>query len=96
MGSIIAIRVTARSANRGIGGWVEGADGRRVLEVRVAETPAGGAANDAVMRLLAKALGVSRSSVRIVSGQASRYKRIEVQLGEDEVRAWLPRKKAAS
>jgi uncharacterized protein (TIGR00251 family) len=95
MGSIIAIRVTPRSASRGIGGWVEGADGRRALEVRVAEAPADGAANEAVIRLLAKALGVSRSSVRIVSGQASRHKRIEVQLGEDEVRARLAWKKAA-
>ena len=66
---VLAIRVTPRSAKPGIGGWRAGADGREELEVRVSEAPAEGAANEAVMKLLSKALGISRSEVAIVSGE---------------------------
>jgi hypothetical protein len=81
--------VTPRSAKPGIGGWRAGADGREELEVRVSEAPTDGSANSAVIKLLAKALGVPRSDVDIVSGQASRHKRIAVPLDADEVRRKL-------
>ena len=89
MGSQIAIRVTPRSAKPGIGGWRAGADGREELEIRVAEAPADGAANSAVIRLLANALSISKSEVEIVSGQSSRHKRISVPLDTDVVRQML-------
>jgi hypothetical protein len=89
--SILAIRVTPRSAKPGIGEWRTGADGRGELEVRVAEAPADGAANDAVIRLVAKALGTSRSQVEIVSGQASRHKRLSIPCDASEARARLGR-----
>ena len=82
----LAIRVTPRSAKPGIGGWRAGPDGRDQLEIRVAAAPTDGAANDAVVKLLAEALGVSRAEVRIVSGAASRHKRISVPFEIDELR----------
>jgi hypothetical protein len=82
----LAIRVTPRSARPGIGGWRPDADGREELEVRVAEAPADGAANEAVVRLLAKTLGLSRAEVRIVAGAASRHKRIALPFDLGEVR----------
>jgi uncharacterized protein YggU (UPF0235/DUF167 family) len=85
----IAIKVTPRSAKPGIGGWREGADGRPELELRVAEAPADGAANAAVEKLLAKALGLSRSEVTIISGHSSRHKRVGVPFDLDEVRRRL-------
>lgn len=85
----IAIYVTPRSAKPGIGGWRAGADGREELEVRVAEAPADGAANAAVVKLLAKALGVSRSEVTIISGAASRHKRIAIPFDVTEARGRL-------
>jgi uncharacterized protein (TIGR00251 family) len=85
----IAIKVTPRSAKPGIGGWRAGADGREELEVRVAEAPADGAANDAVVKLLAKAFGLSRSEVSIVAGHSSRHKRVGVPFNLDEVRRRL-------
>ncbi len=87
--SQLAIRVTARSAKPGIGGWRTGPDGRDELEVRVAEAPADGAANAAVLKLLAKALGVARAEVTIASGHSSRHKRVALPLDIDEARRKL-------
>jgi hypothetical protein len=72
---LLALRVRPRSAKPGIGGWRTGADGHKELEIRVAEAPTDGAANDAIVKLLAKALGISRAELKIVSGAASRHKR---------------------
>ena len=85
----IPVRVTPRSVRPGIGGWRAGADGREELEVRVAEAPADGAANAAVIRLLAVALGLSKSQLTLVAGHTSRHKRISVPLELDEVRRRL-------
>ena len=85
----LAIKVAPRSAKPGIGGWRAAADGREELEVRVAEAPADGAANEAVVKLLAKALGIGRAEVRIVSGAASRHKRVAVPFDDPELRRRL-------
>jgi uncharacterized protein (TIGR00251 family) len=49
------------------------------LKVRLHSPPVDGAANDELITFLAKTLGVSRRSVRIVSGQSSRGKTVEVE-----------------
>ena len=81
-----------RSAKPGIGVWREVADGREELEVRVAAAPTEGAANDAVLALLAKALGISRSQLSIISGAASRHKRIGIPFDVAEARGRLASK----
>ena len=91
MGSLISIRVTPRSARPGIGEWKSDPGGRLFLEVRVAAPPADGAANEEVIKLLAKSLDLPRSSLAIVSGHAARLKRIEVPLDDEQVRARLNR-----
>jgi uncharacterized protein YggU (UPF0235/DUF167 family) len=47
--------------------------------VYVTAAPVDGAANDAVCKLLAKALDVSKSSVRIVHGLQSRNKQVSIE-----------------
>ena len=89
MNRTLAIRVTPRSAKPGLGEWRADADGREVLEVRVAEAPTDGAANEAVVKLLARALGISRSEVSIISGHASRHKRFSIPFELEEVRQRL-------
>jgi uncharacterized protein (TIGR00251 family) len=81
----IAVRLTPRASNDQIAGWT--GDG---LHVRVAAAPVEGRANAAVVRLLAKALGIAPSRVRVVAGATSRRKLVEVEgLSLDEVRARL-------
>ena len=89
MSAIVAIKVIPRSAKAGLGGWRQGPDGREELEVRVAEAPADGAANEAVVKLLAKALGISRAEVKLVAGAASRHKRIAIPIELQEARRRL-------
>jgi len=83
---LLPVKVTPRSARPGIGSWRAAADGREELEIKVAEAPAGGAANEAVITLLSRALGISRAEVRIVSGSASRHKRLSIPFDLEEAR----------
>ena len=71
---VIVVRVTPRSGRDAI----EGLDGGGELRVRVTAAPADGAANEAVIRLLAKELRVPRSSVSLVFGASSRHKRLRI------------------
>lgn len=89
MTHILAIKVTPRSAKPGVGGWRADVNGRLELEVRVAEAPADGAANEAVIKLLARALGISRSEVAIVKGHTSRHKQVAIPYQPGEVRVRL-------
>ena len=58
------------------------------LKVRVQAPPVEGAANEALVSLLADRLGVPRRAVRVVAGAASRMKTVEVDgTTEDAVRA---------
>jgi hypothetical protein len=68
-----AVRVQPRSSRAGIDGLRGGA-----LRVRVHAAPVEGAANAAVIDVIAAALGVARRDVRIVNGEASRNKLVEV------------------
>ena len=75
----LAVRVTPKGGRDAVEGWTKDEAGRPVLKLRVAAAAADGAANAAVTALLAKALGVPKSAVRILAGQTARLKRIEVE-----------------
>jgi len=69
----IAVHVTPKSGRDQIAGWRGGE-----LSVRVTVAPEGGKANAAVCEVLAKALSVPKSAVRVVRGETARHKQIEV------------------
>jgi uncharacterized protein (TIGR00251 family) len=77
-GISVALRVTPRGGRDEFDGLETLANGRAVVKVRVRAIAESGEANRAVIELLAKALGVARSKVRILSGTTSRIKQIAV------------------
>ena len=66
--------------------------GRAVLKIRVSAAAAEGAANAAVIVLLAKALKRPKSAIRITSGETARVKRLQIDglAAEDLTRAFGP------
>jgi uncharacterized protein len=82
-GVSVALRVTPRGGCDEIDGIETLANGRAVLKIRVRAIADGGEANRAVMELMAKALGVPKARVRILSGATSRLKQIAID-GEPE------------
>jgi uncharacterized protein (TIGR00251 family) len=77
-GVSIALRVTPRGGRDDIDGIETLANGRAVLKVRVRAIAEGGEANRAVIELLAKALGVPKAHVKLLSGATSRLKQMAV------------------
>ncbi len=81
----LTIRLSPRASREEIAGERDGA-----LLVRVTAPPVDGAANEALVRLLAKRLRVAKGAVQIVSGDTSRTKTVEVDgLDEAELRRRL-------
>ncbi len=77
------MRLTPRGGRDGLDGWGQDEAGRTYLKARVSAAPTEGQANAALIKLIAKRLGVAKSAVSIVSGESARLKTLEVQ-GMDE------------
>ena len=78
-GLAFKVRVQPKSARNEIVGLHEDA-----LKVKLAAPPVDGAANRACVAFLAKTLGVSKSSLEIVSGHKDRNKVVAVRVPEGE------------
>ncbi len=74
----LVVRVTPRGGCDRIDGLRESDDGSVALGVRVAAAPNDGAANEALTRLLAKALDLPRRAVIVTAGETSRIKRLRL------------------
>lgn len=77
-GNLLHIRASPKSGRNEIVGVVETAKDRFALVVKVTAIPDKGQANDAVIKTLAKTIGIAPSSLRLVSGQTSKDKVFEV------------------
>lgn len=74
----LTVRLTPKGGRDAIDGVETLADGRAVLKVRVRAAPSDGEANDALCRLIARALGVPPRDVSLSTGATSRIKRLTV------------------
>jgi uncharacterized protein (TIGR00251 family) len=83
----IAVKVAAGAANSAISGWRD-----QCLRVRLSTAAERGKANSALIALLAKSLGLSKSSIRIVKGQHSAHKTLEITglIQEDIINRLIP------
>jgi uncharacterized protein len=77
----MGIRLVPNASRDEVVGRTE--DGR--YKVKVQSPPVEGAANKRLILFLAGLLGVSKSRVRIVSGEKSRDKVVEIEGDEDDI-----------
>lgn len=68
-----SVRVQPRAASTEVRGVRNGA-----LHVRLQAPPVDGAANAALVNLLAESLGIPRRAVRVVAGESARLKVVDV------------------
>jgi uncharacterized protein YggU (UPF0235/DUF167 family) len=88
----LTVRVTPRGGRDAVEGWTRDEASRPVLRLRVTAAASDGAANAAVLALLARTLGRPRSALRILRGESARVKQIEIaSLEEAEAYAILGR-----
>lgn len=70
----VSLKVTPKAARTAIQGIDDDGAGGTVLRVSVTAVPEKGKANKAVIRLLATALGVPKTSLTVISGETDRHK----------------------
>lgn len=70
---IFTVRVVPRASKSEIVGEHDGA-----LKVRLAAPPVDGAANEELIKLLAKEFGAAKSDIEILSGQTSKTKQVSI------------------
>ena len=73
---MLVVRLTPKGGRNAIDGIEHLADGRAVVKVRVAAPPSEGEANDALIRLIAKAVGIAPRDVTLAAGATARVKRL--------------------
>jgi uncharacterized protein (TIGR00251 family) len=79
-GTVIRLRVKARAKRDAVGGAHAGA-----LRVSVNAAPEKGKANRAVLDVVAEALGVAPSALRMLAGETAQDKQVWVPLGAAQV-----------
>ncbi|MCZ8185088.1 MAG: DUF167 family protein [Beijerinckiaceae bacterium] len=83
----LTIRATPRGGRDSFDGPGTDAAGRCFWQVRVRVAPENGAANRAVITLVAGLLGVPARDVRLVAGETARIKRLRVDGNTTELAA---------
>lgn len=81
----LAVRLTPKASRTAITGIDAAQGGRAVLKVAVTTVPEKGKANAALIKLLAKFLGLPKSAFLIVSGETDRNKQIFIESAPGEV-----------
>lgn len=87
-GICIEIKVEPRSSQKGLAGLL----GDR-LKVKLTAPPVEGAANEQLVEVLAEAFGLKKSAIKIIRGQSSKNKSVELT-GISSLALPVPEKKA--
>ncbi len=81
----LTLRISARASRDAIMGWHGNA-----LKISITTAPEKGKANKAIIKLLAKTLGTAPSRIRVIRGQTSPDKTVEIEdMSETQVHAAL-------
>jgi uncharacterized protein YggU (UPF0235/DUF167 family) len=75
----VQIRLTPKAGRTALDGVTVDAAGQPYLRARVTAVPEKGKANKALLKLLAKAWGLSQSRLQIVAGEKDRNKTVLVE-----------------
>ena len=70
----LAVKVTPNARRNEIVGWEE-----QRLKVKIAAVPEKGEANQELIKFLAKWLLIPKSQIKLLSGEASRHKRLLIR-----------------
>ena len=90
-GLVLHLRVTPNAGADRIDGTEQRDDGSAVLRIRVSAVPDKGKANAAAIALLAKSLGIPKTSITLISGETARLKTVRVDGDLPELEAALAR-----
>lgn len=92
-GLSVDVRLTPKASSNKIEGITKNVENEPLLKARVTAVPENGKANDALLKLLAKAWSLSRTTLRITSGTKHRNKTIIIagprDTLESQMRLWL-------
>jgi uncharacterized protein (TIGR00251 family) len=93
-GLVLQVRLTPRAGRDAVDGVKEGPSGPHI-QARVRAVPEDGRANAALVELVAREIGVPRSTVEVAAGHTARLKSIRIvgdaALLETRVVTWLKR-----
>lgn len=88
-GVALHTRVTPNARANAISGFYADANGDVSLKVATTAQPEKGKANKAVIALLAKQFGCSKSTLEVTAGQTQRNKSVLIKGDEQEIKRWL-------
>lgn len=88
-GLLLDVRATPKASRDEVTGFAPAADGSLSLAVKVTAPPDKGKANEAVARAIAKASGIPKSAIELVSGETDRNKVFAVKSHAEHLQNWL-------
>lgn len=79
-GVVLHVRLTPKSGRDAVEAIASLSDGQKVLKVRVRAVPEDGAANAALLAVLAKFLHIPKSKIRLETGATARIKSLFIEM----------------
>lgn len=86
-GLSISVRLTPNARRDSLDGWETDSEGQDVLRAHVRAVPEKGKANTALVKLLAKRMGIGKIRLTVERGQTSRVKTIAIECEVTEAKA---------